>query len=62
MKNHERSCEHLIGNAIIDGLLRMGRKVTRANWLLLDRGSADPESVDPETAAYLRRIIPNDID
>ena len=41
-------------------LSRMGRPVTRAAWLRLDRGTSDETGLDPETAGMLNRMFPED--
>ena len=39
-------------------LSKMGRPVTRAAWLTLDRGSSDESGLDPEVTAMLDRMFP----
>ncbi len=41
-------------------LQKMGRPVTRAAWLMLDRGTSDESDLDSETAAMLDRMFPSD--
>lgn len=38
-------------------LQKMGRRVTRAAWLMLDRGSSDETNLDPETKGFLDRVF-----
>ena len=40
-------------------LQKMGRQVTRAGWLTLDKGSDDETDLDPETKAFLDRHFPD---
>jgi hypothetical protein len=39
-------------------LQRQGSRVTRANWLTLDRGSPSEENLDAETLGFLDRHFP----
>jgi hypothetical protein len=41
-------------------LQKMGHPVTRAGWLMLDRGSSGEEDLDPETLAFLDHYFPQD--
>jgi hypothetical protein len=43
---------------IAQHLHSMGRQVTRADWLMLDRGSSDESQLDPETLEMLNRMFP----
>lgn len=41
-------------------LSRRGRQVTRAAWLMLDRGSSDESKLEPEVVAMLDRMFPEE--
>lgn len=45
---------------IAQHLQKRGLKITRANWLTLDRGSASEENLDGETLGFLDLHFPKE--
>jgi len=41
-------------------LQKMGRRVTRAAWLMLDRGTSDETELDGETLGFLDLYFPKE--
>jgi hypothetical protein len=45
---------------IVQQLLKLGKRVNRANYLTLDRGSPSEEDLDQETLGALERMFPSE--